>query len=277
MARSDSTRMSAVVSPAQATPSSMPLSEWGSGSARAKSRCRHPSKSPRITGATFSSKGWGTDSAYWPLSRIRWETRSGCSTAYRNASIPAHETATRAKGGRTASSRTARKSWYRVSRSYPRGRPVGAPVAPLVHRDHAEVTREVRDLVLELAAVRGRLALGQKEHVSAAAARRLIEELDPVPGDVHGLPASAEDRESPPVGARRPSSRSSRSVLGVTPEQPSCRRSAVGITRCLARGEASASCPAPASSGSNTASSTTRFAAARQDDAHRSAARRARS
>ncbi len=81
IARRDSTRMSAVVSPAQLTPSSTPLSEWRSGNIRVNSRWRQPSKSPRITDATRSSNGCGTDSAYWPHSRIRCDSRSGCSTA----------------------------------------------------------------------------------------------------------------------------------------------------------------------------------------------------
>ena len=81
MALSDSTRTSGVVSPAQAMRPRCPFSECGSGRQRAKSRCCQEAKLSRITGATFSSKGWGTDSAYWPLSRMRWDSRSGCSTA----------------------------------------------------------------------------------------------------------------------------------------------------------------------------------------------------
>ena len=106
-----------MVSPAQVTQSSMPLRECGSGKMRLNSRARQLSKSSRITRATRSSKGWGTDSAYCPESRIRCESRPGCSTAYRNASGAAHEKATRAMGGRATSSRTATRSPYRVSRS----------------------------------------------------------------------------------------------------------------------------------------------------------------
>ena len=63
MALSDSTSTSGVVSLVQAMQSSIPFSEWGSGRHRANSRCCQVAKSSRITGATFSSKGWGTDSA----------------------------------------------------------------------------------------------------------------------------------------------------------------------------------------------------------------------
>ena len=66
---------------------------------RAKRRLPVARRSRRGSrGATFSSKGWGTDSAYCPLSRIRCESRSGCSTAYRKASSAAHENADQGEG-----------------------------------------------------------------------------------------------------------------------------------------------------------------------------------
>ena len=67
------------------------------------------------------------------------------------------------------------------------GRPVGAPVAARVHRDHPEVAREVRDLVLPHPAVRDHLALGQQEQIARPAAGDLIEDARVRSVNVHGV------------------------------------------------------------------------------------------
>jgi len=95
----------------------MALSEWGSGRHLAARRVRQPSKSSRKTRATFSSNGWGSDWEYCAPMSTRWETRSGCSTAYLTASMLAQLKATSAIGGLVAVSSTASKSPYRVSKS----------------------------------------------------------------------------------------------------------------------------------------------------------------
>ena len=74
-------KISGDVSPAQAMPSSMPLSECGSGWIFWKRRVRQPSKSFRKTGTTFSSNGWGSDCEDWAPTKTRCETRSGWSIA----------------------------------------------------------------------------------------------------------------------------------------------------------------------------------------------------
>jgi hypothetical protein len=91
-------------------PSSMALSEWGSGRHLVARRVRQPSKSSRKTRATLSSNGWGSDCEYWAPISTRCETRSGCATAYVTASMLAQLKATSATGGRVASAITASMS-----------------------------------------------------------------------------------------------------------------------------------------------------------------------
>ena len=81
------------------------------------------------------------------------------------------------------------------------GRPVGSPVAARVHRDHPEVARQVRDLVLPHPAVRDDLALGQQEQIARPAAGDLIEDARVRPVNVHRVLLAPHPARSP-VGER---------------------------------------------------------------------------
>ncbi len=65
------------------------------------------------------------------------------------------------------------------------GRPVGSSVAARVHGDHAEVARQVGDLMLPHAAVRDDLTLGQEEEITRPASRHLVEDAGVRPMNVH--------------------------------------------------------------------------------------------
>jgi len=67
-----------------------------------------------------------------------------------------------------------------------RGGPVRAAVAAGIHRDHPEVAREVRDLMLPHAAVDDHLTRRQQEQIARAAAGHLVEDPRVGPVHVHG-------------------------------------------------------------------------------------------
>ena len=149
-------KISGDVSPAQSTQSSTTFNECGSGVALVNSCRRQPSKSSRITRATRSSKGLGSDCAYCAPSRI------SCGDALGMLDRVANGEHARA-GERDERERGAHRlvedgEEVPVPRGevVPCGRPIRPSVAARVDGRHPEVAREVRDLALPHPAVGGR-------------------------------------------------------------------------------------------------------------------------